>query len=150
MDEFDPAEEAGRCLRCNCSKCYDVCPLMQTDGRYPKEDVQNIVTTLKPNAATRRPAVRMIANCTFCGKCKEVCPEHIDMGVCLKSARTATSLQTVILPWRFDYWIQDLDFCLSGILTSYGHPNLGEKSDVVFFSGMSAERLIAGSCPTRI
>ena len=37
VDGFDPAEEAGRCLRCNCSKCYDVCPLMQTDGRYPKK-----------------------------------------------------------------------------------------------------------------
>lgn len=133
-DEFDPAKEAGRCLRCNCSKCYDVCPLMQTDGRYPKKMCTDIVTTLKPNA-TRRPGVRMIASCTFCGKCKEVCPEHIDMGACLKSARKDLFADGHFALALHDYWMQDLDFCLSGDSYLVWSLKQEKKSDVVFFPG---------------
>lgn len=133
-EEFDPKEEAQRCFSCNCSECFDVCPLMQSDKRYPQKMCVDVITTLKPNLSMRQ-AVRVIAGCTFCGKCEEVCPEHIDMGTCLNRARKDFYESGSFAEGFHEYWMQDLDFTLSEEAYLVWTPEKEKKSDVIFFPG---------------
>ena len=126
--------EAGRCMLCNCSLCYDVCPVMQQDKRYPKRMCSEIIVTLKPNMS-RRTGVRMVNNCTYCGACAEVCPTGVDMGKCLEFARKDFYDSGAMAPGFHDYWMQDLDFSLSGEAYLVHQVRPGESSDILFFPG---------------
>ena len=146
--------EAFRCMRCNCSECYDVCPLMEKHKQFPKKICTEVIVTLKPNKS-RRTAVRLIMGCTQCNACREACPEHIDMGRCLQEAKTDFYESGVMSPAFHDYWLQDMEFCQSDqarLLAMGGRPcgeeqhegqpshgkNPGEqpaKADVLYFPG---------------
>ncbi|MBQ8975337.1 MAG: NAD(P)-binding protein [Oscillospiraceae bacterium] len=104
--------EAHRCLRCNCTACYDVCPMMEKRKIFPKKMSSDVVVTLKPNMS-KRTGVRMITGCTFCGKCQEVCPENINMGECLLEARGDFYESGAMAPAFHDYLLRDMDFTLS-------------------------------------
>lgn len=126
--------EAYRCMRCSCSECYDVCPLMEKERYFPRKMCGEITLTLKPNMS-KRTGVRMIMGCTDCKKCRDVCPEHIDMGQCLEHARTDLYESGAMAPAFHDYWLQDMDFCLSDEAYLVWRPRGDRPSDVVFFPG---------------
>lgn len=128
------APEAFRCMRCNCSECYDVCPLMEKHKQYPRKICNEVIVTLKPNKS-RRTAVRLIMGCTECGLCREACPENIDMGKCLQEARTDFYESGVMSPAFHDYWIQDMEFCESDEMRVLVRKRQNDPADVLFFPG---------------
>ncbi len=128
------AEEAGRCLLCNCSECFDVCPVMQKANAYPKRMCSEIIVTLKPNMS-RRTGVRLINNCTYCGKCAEACPAGVDMGACLSEARKDFYDSGALPPAFHEYWLRDLEHSQSEAGKLFYRPNDRAASDVLFFPG---------------
>jgi len=131
---FDVTAEANRCYICNCDKCYQVCPVMQDKKYYPPNMGPDITATLKPNMS-KRTGVRVLAGCTNCGKCREVCPEHIDMGACLLRARKELKEDGHLAAGFHDYWMRDLDFTLSDEAYLVWRPEKDRDSEVVFFPG---------------
>ena len=131
---FDPAAESAKCYECNCDKCYRVCPLMQHFQKYPKKMAVDTITTLRPYMV-RRPSVRMIMGCTFCGKCREVCPEDIDMGRLYKWARQ-DYFKDGTMPESFhEFWLDDMRFSLSEEAGTVFTPDPDRPSGYVFFPG---------------
>ncbi|MBQ6470300.1 MAG: NAD(P)-binding protein [Lachnospiraceae bacterium] len=128
------AAEAFRCMRCNCSACYDVCPLMEKHRQYPKKITSEIIVTLKPNKS-KRTAVRMLMGCTECGACREACPEKIDMGKCLQEARSDFYESGAMSPAFHDYWLQDMAFCESEEARILQIGDESRPADVLFFPG---------------
>ena len=131
---FDPVAESSKCYECNCDKCFQVCPLMQQVQKYPKKMAVDTITTLRPHMI-RRPGVRMIMGCTFCGKCKEVCPMDIDMSLFYKWARR-DYYDDETMPESFhEFWLKDMEFSLSDEASTVYTPNPQKPSDYVFFPG---------------
>ena len=126
--------EAFRCMRCNCSECYDVCPLMEKHRQYPKKICNEIIVTLKPNKS-RRTAVRLIMGCTECGACREACPEQIDMGKCLQEARTDFYESGAMSPAFHDYWLCDMEFSESDKVRLLQVRDETRPADILYFPG---------------
>lgn len=124
--------EAYRCMSCNCSECMNVCDLMQKDRVFPKRMCNETILTLKPNLS-KRTAVRMLMGCTDCGQCREVCPEHIDMGKCMEQARIDFYESGAMSPAFHDYWIEDMEFSMSEEAAFIYHKDM--EIDVMFFPG---------------
>lgn len=112
-EDTESAEaEAARCYQCNCDECFKVCPVMQREKQFPKRMTAYVIGTIWPNA-TRRPGVRMLTGCTMCGKCRDMCPENIDMGECFREARKDFYNSGHFAPAYHDYWMQELEFVQS-------------------------------------
>ena len=126
--------EAFRCMRCNCSECYDVCPLMERHRQYPKKICNEVIVTLKPNKS-KRSAVRLIMGCTECSACRTACPENIDMGRCIQEARTDFYESGVMSPAFHDYWLQDMEFCESDEARLLMVKDESRPADVLYFPG---------------
>ena len=126
--------EAFRCMRCNCSECYDVCPLMEKDRFFPRKMCVETIATLKPNMS-KRTAVYMIMGCTDCKRCRDVCPESIDMGRCLDNARIDFYESGAMSPAFHDYWLQDMAFSLSEEAYLVLRPDGEKDPGIVFFPG---------------
>ncbi len=128
----DPEKEASRCLLCNCDACQQVCPIIQKEKKFPRRITSDIIASIKANV-TGRPGVRMAAACTFCGKCKEVCPESIDMGACFREARIDFYEDGHFAPAFHDYWMSELFFVQSD--EAYYLHNEENKATELFFPG---------------
>ncbi len=126
-------EEAGRCMLCSCTACMDVCPVMEKANAYPKRACAEIIVTLKPNMS-RRTGVRLLNNCTFCGKCKEVCPAGVDMERCMEEARRDFYDSGALPPAFHEYWMEDLKHSGSEEACLLHKPGQG-RADVLFFPG---------------
>ena len=126
--------EAYRCMRCNCQECYEVCPLMEKDKLFPSRICTEITLTLKPHMS-KRTGVRIVMGCTDCKKCRDACPEHIDMGEGLSTARTDFYESGAMSPAFHDFWLDDMDFSLSEEASLVLQKDEGRNSDVVFFPG---------------
>ena len=140
--EFDPEAEASKCYECNCGECYRVCPLMQQFQKYPQKIASDTIGTLRPNKYSR-PGVRMLMSCTFCGKCKEVCPVGIDMGNLFRLARR-DFYDDETMPESFhEFWLQDMEFSLSDEASAFYTPDPDKPTEYIFFPGCQ----LAGMAP---
>ncbi len=126
-------EEAGRCMLCSCTACMDVCPVMEKANAYPKRACAEIIVTLKPNMS-RRTGVRLLNNCTFCGKCREVCPAGVDMALCMTEARKDFYDSGALPPAFHEYWLEDLAHSRSDAARLLHRQGEG-RADVLFFPG---------------
>lgn len=130
------AEEANRCLRCQCDSCKIYCDLVAYTQKWPlriKDEVQATMhegkVELKP-----QPAKRLINICTHCGLCKEVCPAQIDLDSMFLQARKELH-KLNRMPWAFhDFWLRDMDFA-DGEAALVKTPPGVKKSKFAFFPG---------------
>jgi NAD-dependent dihydropyrimidine dehydrogenase PreA subunit len=105
----DAAEEAGRCLQCDCMECVKVCEYLKHYGSYPRKYVREIYNNLSIIMRTRT-ANKMINSCTLCGLCGEVCPTDLDMGAVNYEVRQ-TMVKTSKMPVSaHDFALRDMAF----------------------------------------
>jgi len=105
----DAAEEAGRCLQCDCMECVKVCEYLKHYGSYPRKYVREIYNNLSIIMRTRT-ANKMINSCTLCGLCAEVCPTDLDMGAVNYEVRQ-TMVKTSKMPVSaHDFALRDMAF----------------------------------------
>ena len=134
--EEDAKEEAARCLKCDCRNCLDHCDFMSFYKKLPKKIVGEVRTTLSPvQGLQKRIATRLIASCSACGLCGEVCPAGIDTGGLLIESRRIMHREGALPPAWHDFWLRDMEFangdscCLSKNAPGF------ENSGYAFFPG---------------
>ena len=106
--------EAQRCLMCDCTKCVDVCELMQQYKKVPPRFEIDIPGTLNPvDQVRKRSATRLLMSCDDCRLCEDVCPEGIKTGDVLMQVRTAMAHDAVLPAAFHDFWLRDMAFSCS-------------------------------------
>ena len=132
LTEEEMAEEANRCLLCDCTKCADMCELMREYKKVPPNLEIDIQGTLNPVAQIRkRSATRLIASCDDCGMCEAACPEGIRTREVLMKVREGMA-QDKVLPAAFhDFWLRDMAFSCGEEAAFLRKPENG----VLFFPG---------------
>lgn len=128
-------EESSRCLLCNCSICHDNCELMQQAKTFPPKMTTDVISSLGPKEnVTQRVGLRMANACNLCGLCKEICPENVDMEICLLEARRSLHSDGVMPPGYREYWLREMGLANSEAFLSY-RPDGVLDAEFLFFPG---------------
>lgn len=129
---------ASSCTGCDCSACLNECVLMRDYG-YDVMDLSRAVG-LSLNLfkhAEKREGTRQIGGCNNCGLCEKICPEKINIGQVLLSARTELFAQGDIPPAYHDFWVRDLAFADSEHAALFYLPK-EQGAKHLFFPGCQA------------
>ena len=129
---------ASSCTGCDCSACLNECVLMRDYG-YDVMDLSRAVG-LSLNLfkhAEKREGTRQIGGCNNCGLCEKICPEKINIGQVLLSARTELFAQGDIPPAYHDFWVRDLAFADSEQAALFYLPEK-QQAKYLFFPGCQA------------
>ena len=102
--------EAARCLQCDCSACMDGCEMLKKYRKKPHGIAREAFadSSAAPPIATQS-IVRQTYSCTNCGLCREVCPEHADLGAVFMLSRTDRFSRNTGPKAFHDYWLRELD-----------------------------------------
>lgn len=103
--------EAGRCMQCICEGCLHGCELMEHYRKSPMK----LAADICGDSHTAPPfsncvATRQTYSCNLCGRCGDICPEHISMGELFRFSREDRWQRDKWIPGLFDYWLRTLDF----------------------------------------
>ncbi|MCL1873011.1 MAG: heterodisulfide reductase-related iron-sulfur binding cluster [Clostridiales bacterium] len=127
--------EAQRCLGCRCDACYRHCPLMNYFEKFPLRIADEVAVTIDPGTldGNGTVATRLIATCSQCGLCAEVCPQQIDVGDFLRKSHQVMQTKEA-MPWAFhDFWLRDMADARSENSSFLGSPNW--QPPYIFFPG---------------
>lgn len=130
-------QEANRCLKCACDACIRTCDLMRYFKKYPKRIEEEVEITIHPGTldGNGTVATRLISTCNQCGLCKEVCPQHIDVGDLMLSSHRAMRAKGA-MPWAFhDFWLRDMEFTNGADAQLCRAPAGYSQSSTMFFPG---------------
>ena len=111
--EEEAAAEAERCELCACDACMKSCDLMRLYEKTPRRIYEELDITIHPGTLSRDGtwATRLITTCNQCGVCKQVCPQHIDIGKNSFLQAHRAMHDKGAMPWAFhDYWLRDMEF----------------------------------------
>jgi len=125
MDDIDPVapvvrssdvyskdeaiNEAGRCLKCRCTKCIDACSHLQKFSINPKNYIRQIIHNEETFMGTRY-ANKMINSCTMCGLCGEQCHVDIRMKDIIQETRESMVQNGKMPPSAHDFALKDMEF----------------------------------------
>ncbi len=143
--ENEAAQEAGRCLKCECMECVKVCEFLSSFKGYPKKYVRQIYNNLSI-VMGQRHGNKLINSCSFCGLCKEVCPEDLHMGNVCKAARETMVSQGKMPPSAHEFAIRDMAFSNGERCTLTRHQPGTDSSAFLFFPGCR----LSGSTPDNV
>lgn len=130
----EAAQEASRCLQCECMECVKVCDYLETFKAYPRKYVRQIYNNLSIIAGQRHGNL-MINSCSLWGLCKEVCPDDLHMGEVCKTARETMVAQERMPPSAHDFALRDMELSNSEYFVLARHQPSTESSAFVFFPG---------------
>jgi Fe-S oxidoreductase len=130
----DVVAEAKRCAKCDCTLCLDHCEMLRSYGKTPPQIEKEIRldNEVVKGGVTGRTMTRQISSCTGCGRCAEVCPVGIDVGLLSLAARCKRQEKGNYPASFHDFWLREMDFqltCEVGVFPA------GPESRHVFFPG---------------
>ncbi len=138
----EAAQEAGRCLPCQCLQCVEACEYLAHYQSYPRRYVREIYNS-DCIVMGAHQANRMVNSCTLCGLCAEVCPERLGMGeVCLEARRSMVA-KGKMPPSAHQFALQDLAFSQGEAFALARHEPGKDRSAALFFPGCH----LSGSSP---
>ncbi len=130
----EAANEARRCLHCQCLECVKVCEYLAHYGSYPKRYVREIYNndTIIMGAHL---ANRMVNTCALCSLCKEVCPVDLNMADICLDARQSMVKKGKMPPSTHDFALRDMQFSLSEAFYLARHEPGFSVSSALFYPG---------------
>ena len=136
-DRDEVEAEAGRCLKCDCSACYDRCELMQSIRQYPTKMVKDAVVSMfpVPELEGKRISTRIIGTCLQCGACKDFCPTDIDLEKFFSDFRHMMAEEGSFPPPFHNFFVQDYLFTETDDVRVVRPAPNGEKGKYAFFPG---------------
>jgi Fe-S oxidoreductase len=141
----EAAQEAARCLPCQCLECVKVCEFLASYKSYPRRYVREIYNN-DCIVMGAHQANRMVNSCTLCGLCAEVCPERLAMGeVCLEARRSMVA-KGKMPPSAHEFALQDLSFSQGEGFALARHAPGEDRSAALFFPGCQ----LSGSSPDQV
>ena len=140
----EAAQEAQRCLFCDCLQCVRNCAHLQKHGAYPRtyaRQIHNNATIVKGIHA----ANAVINGCALCGQCEELCPEHFSMAELCLAAREDLVAKGAMPPSAHEFALEDMEQASGAeafLLLRDPRLRTGEKHAWLFFPGcqLSASR----------
>lgn len=105
--------EAGRCLKCDCDRCYAACDFMQHHRKYPVQLANAVDFGLRLDVLEPNTNNRMVNACADCGLCRAACPYEIDSGCQIMLARHQMFEQAQISDAYHEYLLRDMEHALS-------------------------------------
>jgi Fe-S oxidoreductase len=104
----DPAEEAQRCLQCECRHCVRECVFLETYKRYPRAYAREIYNNFAVVQGYHQ-ANRMINSCALCGLCETLCPNDFSMADLCRAAREELVERGLMPPSAHEFALLDMD-----------------------------------------
>lgn len=141
----EAAEEARRCIQCQCLECVRVCEYLDTYKGYPKKHIRTIYNNLSIVQGNRL-ANKMINSCSLCGLCAEVCPTDLSMADICRDARRMMVVQKRMPASAHDFALRDLAFSNSPACELLRMPSGKTGCDYLFFPGCA----LGGSDPLQV
>lgn len=136
------AQEAGRCLQCQCLECVQVCPYLESFGAYPQKYVREIYNNLSIVMGVRQSNT-LVNSCSLCA---EVCPHDLDMAEVCADARRTMVAQKRMPPSAHDFALRDMAFANSDACALARPAPASEACAQVFFPGCQ----LAASAPGHV
>jgi len=134
-DKSEAAEEAARCLRCDCNACIDACHLLQKHNISPSRLKEDVEASMNPvSLFTHRVASRLINTCNQCGLCTAVCPSGVDICGFLTESRKQLNRLGSLPPAFHDFWLRDMEYSASVDASCDVIPETGTV-EYLFFPG---------------
>ena len=130
----EAAQEARRCLHCECLACVRICPYLAHYRSYPRQYARQIYN----NAAIvkgERKANILINTCSLCRLCETVCPEDFSMADLCRDARADMVLTEKMPPSAHEFALADMAFSNSDLCTLARHAPASTSSTHFFFPG---------------
>ncbi len=130
----EAAQEAARCLQCECMECVKVCAYLEHYGSYPKQYLRQIYNNLSIVMGERQFNI-LINSCSLCGLCGAVCPEALNMAEVCREARQLMVVQKRMPPSAHDFALRDMAFSNGPAATLARRAPGSARSEYVFFPG---------------
>lgn len=130
----DAAQEAARCLLCECRECVKACEYLAHYGTYPKRYVREVYNNLSIVMGIHH-ANKMINTCALCGLCAELCPNSLDMAEVCQEARRMMVERGKMPPSVHDFALRDMKFSNGDDFALSRHQPGRDASRLVFFPG---------------
>ena len=137
--------EASRCLQCECMECVKVCKFLEEFKGYPRKYIRQVYNNLSI-VMGQRHGNRFINSCSFCGLCKEVCPESLNMADVCKPARVIMVDQGKMPPSAHEFALREMEFSNSDKAALVRHQAGAKSSEYLFFPGCQ----LSGSSPEHV
>ena len=101
-------QEAGRCLDCDCDRCYLICDFMRHYRKRPVQLANMLDYGLNEQKLFAVSNTRLANSCSDCGACRQNCPIRIDTGYQISLARQQMFARGAIPPAYHDYLLRDM------------------------------------------
>lgn len=130
------AEEAARCIQCQCLECVKGCVYLQEFKRNPRGAIREIYNNLSIVMGNHM-ANGLINACDECGQCKAACPEGFDYPDVCRIARR-TMVETGKMPLSaHEFALLDQEFSNGEAFLARPQPGY-ETCRYLFFPGCQA------------
>ena len=130
----EAAQEAARCIPCECLACVRECVYLQKYGSYPRSYARQIYN----NASIVKGehlANSLINGCTLCGQCTELCPERFSMAELCLQARRDMVQRAYMPPSAHEFALEDMDSANSESCALFMGDPAHAKNGYAFFPG---------------
>lgn len=138
----EAAQEAARCIHCQCLECVKQCVYLREYKEYPKTLVRKIYNNQSIVQGTRA-ANKMINSCSLCGQCTTICPHDFPVAEICRTTRQELIENNHMPPSAHEFALDDMHFSLSELCTLNRHQPGTTSSRYVFYPGCQ----LAGSAP---
>lgn len=135
LDAAAAQMEAARCLNCHCMQCVRACKFMQKFEKFPRLYIREIANTIGLMGSGMRSGKNLLAACSMCGLCKEICPNAILMPEVVHDGRRAMVEKGEFSAAIFDFPVRDMLFSNSDSVSLCRHAPGEHESDYLFFPG---------------
>ena len=130
----EAADEARRCINCQCLECVKVCEYLAHYGSYPKRYVREIYNNDSIIMGMHQ-SNRMVNTCALCSLCEVVCPVYLNMADICLDARQSMVKKGKMPPSAHDFALRDMAFSNSEAFVLARHQPGFSASSVVFYPG---------------
>jgi len=109
----EAAQEALRCMQCECMECAKACLYIERYGAYPKRYARQVFSNERVPLGALHTKNQFVNSCSECGLCEVVCPNNFNMGdLCAQARRTMVANK--LMPESFhEFALQDMAYSLS-------------------------------------
>lgn len=130
------AEEAARCIQCQCLECVKGCVYLQEFKRNPRGAIREIYNNLSIVMGNHM-ANGLINACDECGQCKAACPEGFDYPDVCRIARRTMVETGKMPPSAHEFALLDQKFSNGEAFLARPQPGY-ETCRYLFFPGCQA------------
>ena len=111
-DAAGAANEAARCLHCECNECVKKCAFLQKYKANPRRYVRMVYNNLSI-VMGNHDANGMINACALCSQCGAICPNGLNMGEIFLAARRQMVHSGKMPVSAHEFALQDMQYSMS-------------------------------------